>query len=50
MPADEVARDIVDAGTTANTLPAWLAVAVFCTYVIGFAIAATCFTIQRDVT
>jgi ABC-2 type transport system permease protein len=44
------ARDIVDAGTTAGSLPASVAAVVFSAYVAGFAIAATCFTIQRDVT
>ena len=44
------ARHIVDAGTTAGSLPAPLAAAVFAAYVAGFAIAATCFTIRRDVT
>lgn len=44
-----VARDLVDAGTTAGSLPASLAALVFSLYVAMFAVAATCFTIQRDV-
>ena len=44
------AKDIVGAGTTANSLPASLAAAVFAAYVAAFAVAATGFTIQRDVT
>lgn len=44
------ASDIVDAGTTAGSLPAPVAAVVFSAYVVGFALAATCFTIQRDVT
>ena len=43
------ARDVVGGGTTAGSLPASLAALVFCLYVALFAVAATCFTIQRDV-
>jgi ABC-2 type transport system permease protein len=42
-------RDVVDPGTTAGSLPAPLAALVFCLYVALFAVAAICFTIQRDV-
>jgi ABC-2 type transport system permease protein len=42
-------RDIVGAGANADSLPGSLAALVFCLYVALFAVAATFFTIQRDV-